>query len=459
MFVFCIVNCITLHNSGYFLNGTKKNNFGKKHMSIANLLGKQMAKLALTATTSICVLTLAMSTASAGDREKAKFIHDRIAGVSPTNAVLASMTANITGSNTDAAIDTAMNNINFLNVTVKNMVIPWTNKEQTVFFPFNDAAATLTGYIRDGRDFRGILFDDLIYTGNDGSLPGYSTSGNNHYIQMEHQNLNLRTTLQSQPQTLVTGQPSAAVAGVLTTRASARAFFFAGTNRAMFRYTMLNYLCTDLEQVKDITRINDRIRQDVSRDPGGDSDIFLNNCIGCHSGQDGMAGAFAYHQWGPAIFDPDADPEIQSMTYVTAPVIYSIDGVAIESATRVTQKHRINPTNFSFGRITADDSWINYWRTGVNAKLGWGKDTGLTPTNATQATFSGSGAAALGRELANTEAFARCQVIKVYRHVCHNDPAETDLQAITTSFAASTYNMQTAFKESIKVCMGTNPNL
>ena len=427
-------------------------------MSIANLLNKQMGRLALVATTSICVFTLTMNSASAGDREKAKYIHDRIAGVAPSNAVLTSMTGDIAG-NIDNAIDTAMQNPNFLNVTVKNMVIPWTNKEETVFFPFNDAAATITGYIRDGRDFRGILFDDVIYTVN-GVTPGYRETDNDHYAQAEHQNINLRTALQTGIQSTVTNQPPEAVAGVMTTRASARAFFYAGTNRAMFRYTMLNYLCTDLEQVKDITRTPDYIHQDVTRSPGGDSDVFLNNCIGCHAGMDGMGGAFAYHQWGPAIFDPDLDPEPQSMTYITAAAIYNIDGVAITSPTRVAHKFRQNPTNFEFGYIATDDSWKNYWRTGVNAKLGWGKDPLLTPTNTpTQATFSGSEAAALGKELANTEAFARCQVIKVYRHVCHNDPSEASLQAITTSFEGSTYNMQTVFRESVKDCMNANPNL
>ena len=424
-------------------------------MSIANLLNKQMGRFALAATTSICVFTLAISSASAGDRERAKYIHDRIAGVAPSNAILANMTSDITGGNVDTAIDTAMQNPNFLNVTVKNMVIPWTNKDETVFFPFNDAAATIIGYVRDGIDFRGILSDDIIYTVNNPSgitLPGYSTANNNHYAQAEHQNVDLRAQLQSGVQSNVTGYPAEAVAGVMTTRASARAFFYAGTNRAMLRYTMLNYMCTDMEQIKDVTRPPDYVHQDVTRSPGGDSDVYLNNCVGCHAGMDGLGGAFAYHQWGPAIFDANLDPEPQSMTYITTPVIYNIDGVAITSPTRVAHKFRQNPTNFEFGRIATDNSWKNYWRTGINAKLGWSNNT-------PQATVSGAAAAALGAELANTTAFARCQVIKVYRHVCHNDPSEASLTTITASFTTDNYNMQTVFRESVKVCMNANPNL
>ena len=83
----------------------------------------------------------------------------------------------------------------------------------------------------------------------------------------------------------------------MTTRAAAQAFFVAGTNRAMFRFTMMNHLCKDLEQVHDVTRPPDRIRQDVSRSPGGDSRVFLNNCVGCHSGMDPLAQAFAYYNF------------------------------------------------------------------------------------------------------------------------------------------------------------------
>jgi hypothetical protein len=43
--------------------------------------------------------------------------------------------------------------------------------------------------------------------------------------------------------------------------AAAQAFFIAGTNRAMFRFTLINHLCMDMEQVHDTSVIPDRIRQ------------------------------------------------------------------------------------------------------------------------------------------------------------------------------------------------------
>jgi hypothetical protein len=91
--------------------------------------------------------------------------------------------------------------------------------------------------------------------------------------------------------------PPDATAGVITTRAAARAFFSAGTNRAMFRFTLINHMCNDLEQVADVSLPPDRIRQDVSRSPGGDSRVFLNNCVGCHTGMDPMTQAFAYYNY------------------------------------------------------------------------------------------------------------------------------------------------------------------
>ena len=437
-------------------------------MTIATMLRTAPAKTAIAATIALGLSLGFLNSSYAGAREQARRIHDRLTGTPPSNAVLNTMTACINGDTTTCAAgggDTgissdgkvvaaylAMQNPNFLNVVVKNMVMPWTNKDQTVFAPLNDAAATIIGLIRDGatKDFRQVLYGDIIYTGNDGSLPSYSNSNNNHYIQMEHRNLNLRTVLQAQQQTTVTNHPLAAVAGVLTTRQSARAFFYAGTNRAMFRFTMMNYLCTDLEPIKDITRTPDRIHQDVSRSPGGDSSIFLNNCIGCHAGMDGMVGAFAYYNWGPAVFDPTADPETQSMTYVQAPISYTLSGVPF--TTRVVPKYRQNFANFPYGYVTTDDSWINYWRTGPNAKLGWLGNSPQKPSTYNPSDTSMGSAAQLGKELADSEAFARCQVIKVYRQVCFNDPDESTLTSIVGDFKTNNYNMLTVFSDAAINC-------
>jgi len=85
--------------------------------------------------------------------------------------------------------------------------------------------------------------------------------------------VNLKAALQATSQSAVYGTPAAGTAGLITTRAASSAFFIAGTNRAMFRFTMINHMCRDMEQLADTTRPPDRIRQDVSRSPGGDARV------------------------------------------------------------------------------------------------------------------------------------------------------------------------------------------
>ncbi|MEJ2132484.1 MAG: hypothetical protein P8Y95_12920, partial [Gammaproteobacteria bacterium] len=195
---------------------------------------------------SILVLAIAPGL-HAGPREQAKRIHDRLAGVPPSPAVLDAMEQDIVGGNPLAAAFTAMDHPDFLRVTLKNFVTPWTNRESDVFAPLNDYTATVIGMVRDGVDFRRILYGDIIYVGAAAlGLPAYSNTNNDHYEAMEAQGVDLRTGLEARTQSSVTGIPTSAAAGVWTTRAGSRAFFIDGTNRAQFRFTMKNHLCRDM---------------------------------------------------------------------------------------------------------------------------------------------------------------------------------------------------------------------
>lgn len=379
------------------------------------------------------LIAASTSAAVAGPREQAKRIHDRIAGVPPTAAVLDDMEADVRAGRAQDATFTAMANSAFYNVTLKNLATPWTNEEQTVFAPLNDYTATVIGMVRDDKPFNELLSANLIYTGRSGlGLPAYSTSNNNHYEQMETQGIDLKANLVEAPQSSVNGLPAAATAGVITTRAAAKAFFIDGTNRAMFRFTLLNHLCIDMEQIKDNTRPNDRIRQDVARSPGGDSRIFMNACMGCHSGMDPMVQAYAYYNYQ---HDVDNDP-----TGINGQLVYT-QGV-------VQPKYLINANNFPFGYVTKDDNWVNYWRAGPNDFLGW---SGSLPG-------TGDGAKSMGAELGNTRAFASCQVKKVFKAVCLREPANsadrTKVENITNSFIGSNYKLKQVFAETAEYCMG-----
>ena len=371
-----------------------------------------------------CALIFCVS-AQADDRTRAKRIHDRIAGVPPSESVLTDMASDIGSGDAISAAYTAMDNPAFYNATVKNMAAPWTNREQQVFVPLNDYTATVVGMVRDDVGFDTLLSANLIYVGAGGlGLPAYSPSNNDHYQAMEDQGLDLSTALVSDQQTNVTGLPAAAIAGIMSTRAAGEAFFIAGTNRAMFRFTLLNHLCHDLEELKDTSLSPDRIRQDVTRSPGGDSRIFLNNCVGCHTGMDPMAQAFAYYQFDEA------------------------QGRVVYTPGQVQPKYFINADNFRPGFVTPDDRWDNYWRTGSNALLGW--DPGLPG--------GGNGAASMGQEMARSDAFAYCQAEKVFETVCLRPPSDApdraEVDDMVSEFRSTGYRMKQLFARSAAWCMG-----
>ena len=391
----------------------------------------------------ISLLSLLFSASlQAGTLEQAKRIHERLAGVPPSKTVLLNMKNKLdNGDGTGAALD-AIENSFFYTVTLKNFVTPWTNEAETVFAPLNDYSATVIGIIRDDIDFREILSGDILYVGDPSlNIPSYANTSNAHYQALEDQHLDLKQNLVKTTQSAVTSIPAEATAGITTTRAAAQAFFIDGTNRAMFRFTLKNQLCTDLEPIKDITRSPDRIRQDVSRSPGGDSRIFLNNCIGCHSGMDPMTQAFAYYNF---TYDSTNDPDATN-----GRLSYNSQGtIDPDTGSRVQKKYHINADNFKFGYITENDHWDNYWRFGPNANLGWSST--LTGT--------GDGAKSMGKELANSQAFASCQVKKVFENVCLRQPVDTadrtQIASMPQSFQSNNYRLKQVFAESAVYCMG-----
>jgi hypothetical protein len=162
----------------------------------------------------------------------------------------------------------------------------------------------------------------------------------------------------------------------------------------------------------------------VSRSPGGDSRLFLNNCIGCHSGMDPLAQAFAYYNYNET----------------TGRIEYT-DGV-------VQPKYTINSDNFKPGYVTKSDGWNNYWREGANTVLGW---DGALPG-------SGNGAKSMGTELAHSDQFSRCAVEKVFKTVCLHPPVNsaerTKVNDIIAVFRSGGYKMKDVFAETAAYCKG-----
>ncbi|HXD22235.1 MAG TPA: hypothetical protein VN613_02665 [Gemmatimonadaceae bacterium] len=401
----------------------RMSNMNRKQSRLTRRLATASAACALGLIAQFVATEVANAAGVIGAREQAKRMFDRIAGVPATEAQIVNMVADI---NAGRAVDAALKATDapsFYNVTLKNLVTPWTNRDQTVFAPLNDYTATVIGMVRDNVAFNTALSADILYTVDSPGLPAVSANGNDHYDQAEQNGVDLKAHLVATQQSTVYGTPAAATAGLITTRAASAAFFIAGTNRAMFRFTLINHLCRDMEQVHDTSRPPDRIRQDVSRSPGGDSRIFLNNCIGCHSGMDPMAQAFAYYNY-------------DGMDATAGKLVYTPGAVQ--------GKYAINVDNFKPGFVTPDDAWENRWRHGQNSLLGW---SGSLPG-------SGNGAKSLGEELASSDAFAECQVQKVYKAVCFRMPQKSEIDSITASFRASGYRLRQVFADSAVACMG-----
>jgi hypothetical protein len=353
-------------------------------------------------------------------------MYNRIAGVPPSQAVLSQMTS---APDPVTAALIATKDPAFYNDTIRNMAAPWTNRDQSVFVPLNDYIATVVGMVRDDVPFNTLLSADLVYiasasASSTNNLPAYSYSNNNLYAQMDANSVDLSTALTTSTQSAITGLPAAATAGIMTTYGAASAFFINGTNRAMFRFTMMNHLCDDLPTIMDTTRPPDRIRQDVTRSPGGVSTLFLTNCIGCHSGMDPMAQAFAYYN-----FDT-----------TTNTVVYTPG--------QTQPKYHINATNFPQGFSTPDDSWSNRWRQGPNMILGWSPSL----------PGSGNGAKSLGTELESSAQFTSCQVTRVFQDVCFRAPStNADFSQVTSmiaSFQSHNYSLRQVFAEAAAYCMG-----
>jgi hypothetical protein len=378
---------------------------------------------------SVLLLLGANAQAAVLTKDQAKRMYDRVAGVTAADATLTSM---VGMDATQAALNIVTKDPAFYNNTLRNLALPWTNRDQTVFAPLNDYAATVIGMVRDDVPFNTLLSADLVYIADSAAgVPAYSPSNNAMYEALDAQGVDLKAHLVASTQSALTGVPAAATAGVMTTRAAAAAFFINGTNRAMFRFTMMNHLCSDLSTIMDTTRPPDRIRQDVTRSPGGDSSLFLNNCIGCHSGMDPMAQAFAHYNFS------NTDPTTINST-----------GQIVYTAGQVQPKYFINSTNFPQGYVTPDDHWDNRWRSGVNSLLGWDPNQ----------SGGGQGAKSLGQELAGSQAFAGCQVTRVFKYVCFRAPSNaadrTQVATMIATFKASNYSLRQVFADAAVYCMG-----
>ena len=414
------------------------------------------------------------TTAVAGDysnRDLAVLIHNRIAGVPPSDEVLAEMADLIEQDKKQEAALKATEDPAFYNVKLFNLFSSWTNVAGTSRVNLNDMTATLIGIVRDNLPFSEALTGNYLYTAEDGIkvngalIPAYSPTSNEHYRQLQKTTISRKTYLtknkkhympqnlsKKEQKTLHTQKPfdSKAIAGILSSRGFAEAYFSDGTNRRATAFVLKYFLCHDMESLHDIKDVDDsKVRKDVSRSPGGDPQLFRKRCVGCHAGMDALSGWNLYHNFidNQLTYNKDKDN----------PPLLTCDKTCREKLKKKNKltREQINKINFNDamdGDVAdvTDDSFTNPWTTGQNASLGWGGAT------------SGNGANQWGQMIAGSKAFATCMATHVYQHVCMVTPTslrEKNLRdTLAKNFAKNIgdddrYNMKKLFAMTAAGCL------
>ncbi|MBV8804628.1 MAG: hypothetical protein JO042_06265, partial [Sinobacteraceae bacterium] len=271
--------------------------------------------------------------------QQAVTLYSRLTGAPPSATDLNTIATDIASGQLEQAAAVGTSAPNFYNVVLRNMFAAESNRAQSVFVPLNDYIVTAIGMVHDNVPYNQALSADILYTLK-GVSPAASASDNNHYQAADTNVVDIASNLVKSQQTTTYGYPAAAVAGLITTRAGAIQHFDAGTNRRGYAINIINQTCHAMEDVMDTSLPSDRVRQDVAASPGADSRVRLQSCLGCHSHQDPMAGAFAYYDFNETT------------------------GAMVYTPGTVQHKYFINATNNPFGYVTVDDEWENRIRLG-----------------------------------------------------------------------------------------------
>lgn len=398
--------------------------------------------------------------------EKAVRLYQKLAGVPPVD--MAQIEQLAMNDDLNGVADLAMKTRSFLSATVKAFASPMTNTSDATAIELNDFSATVIGMIRDDVPLYKMMYDDILYVGNNAalqalstpiSLPAYSQFNNDHYRALElkgvdlshvdpanHDNDLLKRVLQSSVTDPRGGKKIAAkdTMGVMTTRAAGESFLLDGTNRRMIRFMLIDFMCLDMEQLHDTTIPDDRVRQDVPRNAGGDASTYINTCSGCHAGMDPLAGAFAYYDFSETVL---ADQMTKANGIkVIEPINGNYNGVPtlhIENASMndaandgkmVRNRNFYPPSNKTIGYRTVDDSWENRWLEGQNSFLGF-----RAPAEApTMDLSAGHGPKSLGMVFSATKQFSKCMAQRAYSTLCSRKaPYTADESALFANIAES----------------------
>ena len=397
------------------------------------------------------IITTTAVASDYSDRDLAVLIHNRIAGIPPSKEVLDDMVDLLKEGKKQDAAELATDNPAFYNVKLFNLFSSWTNVSGSSRQELNDMTATLIGIVLHQQPFTEALTGNYLYTGKDVKNP-YSPTENKHYVELqkELQKLNLmeikKKLIETKQNTLHTQTPfnDKAIAGILSSRAFAQAYYSAGTNRRATAFVLKYFLCHDMESLHDIKNVDDsKVRKDVSRSPGGDPQLFRKRCVGCHAGMDAMSGWSLYYDF------TELEEEKLALVYDRTKPLTCDSACKSNSPTRKTL-NKVNFNDAMDGDVAdvTDDSFTNPWTTGQNAALGWGT------------TISGNGAKQWGEMITQSKAFATCMATHVYEHVCMVTPTSIKEKNLRNTIAEEfrkedklNYNMKKLFARTAAGCL------
>jgi hypothetical protein len=417
----------------------------KKHLTLRSAL------LAL------CALVFApgaMAGGSCGDDSACKLFLN-LTTVSPTRAELEEVRKRV---QEDGYIKTAkwiMNNSKeFWTVQVKEFAEPWSDKDGKIGAVLDETSATILLAIKKDIDFRRVLWDDIIAVGQgelygskddqlklpDGSIiPRYlrGKAGADHYKRLEELEVYYQDGIlefQSQfPTTFPSDQPGAA-AGILSTYGFGAAAFTAGTNRRSIPMLTREALCIDIDDLRDQTGLEKYVKRDVVRnDSDGTTTTFKTVCKTCHVGP--------IEQWSNAFMFHDVKADA---------VVYTrFDSLDPNELVDHLANHKMLRKVSSTGFIPKNDQWFLELTENQKRLIG-------VPEGAK----AGFGAKSLGKFLASTGAFAKCQPQRAFKAVCGHMPRQSDvpfLKQLIRDFVTGGYKMQETFARSAIYCAGGTP--
>ena len=377
-------------------------------------------------------------------KDDAKWIMERITGVkwAADSAVMQQAFTMATAGNRAGIAALAVQQSQFLNVTVKNFGLAMSTREETIRIPLNDFAATIMGVTRDGTDARELLYGNFFYAGDANVTADPNTFGQNllrtnrHYEDLDNRKndigamlvkINTQRLVQAESGGVFTLAANPDPAGILTSRTWVGAHSIAGTARRNVEYVGREFLCLPIEKWADAAAADVRIGRDIDRFPGGDNMKFQTTCKACHNIMDPFRGAFA--KWN----------------FENEEAVHSSVRRGNSNAQGIMNKMNQNATVYPGGYITVDDSWINNANRGSNVTtLGWRGLDGRTPAS------TGMGVNSFGRLIANSQRFSSCMAKRVFESVCRKDIGDTDFAVYTAmgvAFEASNYNLKKLFQD------------